>query len=224
MDPEQQRAYWNGRIAAWDSSTYRKGRSLPRIERLASLFRGNLRARRTYALDVIKRAAPRKLIEVGCGTGELFASLPAATTIERYVGIDISAVAIEQARTREVESGLRGRSEFIASSARNLEPSRYGDFDFVLMLGLLPYLTDDEFETAAGLIRGKSFLLDYHSAEPSVRNLMHWFYRRLAKHPFYRMHSDERVSNLLRENGVGTFELVHHRGLSFVQHLERRHS
>jgi len=48
---------------------------------------------------------------------------------------------------------------------------------------------------------------------------MHGYYRRVAKHPFYRMHTDEGMSNVLRENGVEVLDLVHHHRVAFVQHL-----
>jgi SAM-dependent methyltransferase len=221
MDPEQQKTYWDNRIVSWDSSIYGKQRPLPWIERLASPFRGNLRARRQYAVDLITRLAPASILEIGCGTGELAAGLPPGGPLRRYVGIDISPVAIDQARTRDY-AHLKHLPEFVSSATRDLDPKAYAGFDFVLMLGLMPYLTDDEFETAANLIRGKNFLFDYHHAGASPWNLMHWGYRQIARHPFYRMHSDEAMLGLLRQHGVNDVELVHHRGIAFVQQLPVR--
>jgi SAM-dependent methyltransferase len=218
MEPKQQKAYWDNRIVSWDSSIYAKQRPLPWIERLAAPFRSNLRARQEYAVNVISRVAPKKLLEVSCGTGELIASLPPGTSLTRYVGIDISSVSIDHARMRDY-SHLPCAPEFISAATRDVDPASYADFDFVLMLGLMPYITDDEFATTACLIREKGFLFDYHLADASVWNLMHWCYRQVAKHPFYRMHSDAAMSELLRQNGVQQFDLVHRRRVAFVEHL-----
>jgi SAM-dependent methyltransferase len=217
MEPDEQRAYWNKRIAAWDSSTYGRTRALPWIERVAGLFRANLRARQAHALDALRQAAPSRVLELGCGTGELFFGLQPRSSLERYVGVDISSVAIEQALARPTGAGIV--PQFVCSSLQDLDPTLFADFDFVLALGLWPYLTDPEVSILAGLIRGKRFLLDYHLAGGTLWNLMHAYYRSVAKHPFYRMHSDRGISQLLRANGVDAFSIVHHRGIAFVQHL-----
>jgi SAM-dependent methyltransferase len=221
MDPSQQKAYWNDRIGSWDSSVYRRRGAEPWIERLAAPFRGNLRERKAYALDALVRAAPRRVLELGCGTGELFASLPAGTPRERYVGVDISAVAVEQARERARGAAAGVSPEFVASSLRELDPSRYDDADFVVALGLLPYITDDEVGVLARLLRGRRFLFDFHQAGRTPWNLMHAFYRRVAGHPFYRMHTDDGLSRRLRAEGLERFEIVHRGHITFVQDLPR---
>jgi len=215
MRPEQQREYWNRRISSWDSSTYRRGGRKPAVEVLAGLFRANLRKRKALALDTIAQAAPRSLLELGCGTGELFASLPADSGVERYLGVDISAPAIARAQQRAAPMAT-----FVESAILDLEPDDYREFDFVLGLGLLPYLTDEEVDRFTRIVRGKSFFFDFHIAGPSVRNALHWFYRRAAGHAFYRMHRDADVALLLQAQAIDAFELVHRSGLGLVRHIE----
>jgi len=218
MNPEQQRTYWDNRIVAWDSTIYGKSRPLPWVERLAAPFRGNLTERRDFALAFVQDVVPRRLLEIGCGTGEFFAHLPAAATLERYVGVDISAVAIEQARSRPERTDLRCRPEFLVAATRDLRPSDYLDFDFVLMLGLTPYITGEEFAIAARIMQGKSFLFDYHPAGPSIWNLLHWGYRLVARHPFYCRFTDTEMKQLLRAEGIERFQIVRRHHLAFAQH------
>jgi SAM-dependent methyltransferase len=220
MDPSQQKEYWDARIASWDSSAYARRGAVPWIERLAGPFRGDLRERKAYALRAIAEVAPRSLLELGCGTGELFASLPADTPVQRYVGVDVSPVAVQQARARAAAAAGRLVPEFVASPLSELDPDAYADFALVTAMGLLPYLTDGEVDVLARLLRGKRFLFDYHRAGASVWNALHFCYRRVAGHPSYRMHSDAGIAGLLRERGVEGVTLRRHGHLSFVQRLD----
>ena len=185
------------------------------VEAVASLFRAHLRERKAFALCTITRAAPGSLVELGCGTGEIIASLPEECGIERYVGVDISSVAIAHAREQ-----AKPIATFVESALDDIDPDDYADFDFVLALGLLPYLTDEEVDCLIRIVRGKSFLVDYHLAGPSLHNCMHWCYRQAAGHTFYRMHREEDIARLLRAHAVEDFDLVHHAGLAFVRHLK----
>ncbi len=219
MSRSGQKEYWNDHIEAWDASAYGQMGSLPLLERLATPFRGHLRDRRDYAVGAILRTAPRAILELGCGTGELLAGLPAELALERYVGVDVSRVAIEKARSRRYAVALASEPEFLVSSIDELDPAPYRDFDLVLGLGLTPYLNDDELEKLVALVEDRPFLFDYHASGASLQNLLHWVYRRLVSFPFYRLFDADEIGSIIREAGIADFEVVRHKRLSFVQRL-----
>jgi SAM-dependent methyltransferase len=221
MSGSGQKEYWNDHIEAWDASAYEQAAPLPWLERLATPFRGHLRERRNYAVGAILRTAPRAILELGCGTGELLGSLPAGFGLERYVGVDVSCVAIEKARSRRYAPTLASEPEFLVSSIDAFDPAPYRDFDMVLALGLTPYLENDELEKLVSLVADRPFLLDYHASGVSLQNLLHWVYRRLVGFPFYRLFAADEIAAIVRGAGVADFEIVRHQRLSFVQRLPR---
>ena len=123
-------------------------------------------------------------------------------------------MAIAQAQERAVPYAT-----FVESALNDIDPGAYADFDFVLALGLLPYLVDDEVVSLTRILSGKPFLFDYHPAGPSLNNALHWLYRKAAGHAFYRMHRPPEIDRLLRENAIDEFDLVRDDGLSFAIHL-----
>jgi SAM-dependent methyltransferase len=72
-----------------------------------------------------------KILDLGCGTGELAVAL--ARRGHDVTGVDISGVAVEQARARAAAAGLAVRFE-VGDAARLSSPERY---DAVFDSGLL---------------------------------------------------------------------------------------
>jgi SAM-dependent methyltransferase len=219
MSRSGQKEYWNDHIESWDASAYGRAGSLPLLERLATPLRGHLKDRRDYAIGVVLHTAPRAILELGCGTGELLAGLPAELALERYVGVDVSRVAIEKARSRRYAVALASEPEFLVSSIGELDSAPYRGFDLVLGLGLTPYLKDDELEKLVTLVGDRPFLFDYHASGASLQNLLHWIYRRLVNFPFYRLFDADEIGSVIRQAGIADFEVVEHKRLSFVQRL-----
>lgn len=77
-----------------------------------------------------------RVLEIGCGSGELAAEI--AIDVSHYVGVDISAEAI-----RKAESRWLPRSSFIAEDAQYLVPRR-GYYDVVLLEDTLHCLRPPE--------------------------------------------------------------------------------
>jgi len=113
---------------------------------------GANRARRWLAGHFWRATSGTKVIDVGCGTGEVLDFLP---TSVRYVGFDLSAQYIGHARQRY---GARG--DFLVGTAADFlahPDSRLADADLVLCNGLLHHLDDaevlDVFRLAARLLK-----------------------------------------------------------------------
>jgi SAM-dependent methyltransferase len=103
------------------------------------LFQGMVgagRFRRRVASEYVCVGSHRRVLDIGCGTGEFIRYLP--DDVE-YVGFDLSSDYIKVARTKY---GNRGKFECADVSTYSAE--REGLFDVVLAFGILHHLDDGE--------------------------------------------------------------------------------
>ena len=135
-----------------DDSGIRRLLSLGGIYAAVQSLAGANRARRWLAEHYWRAKPGSKVIDVGCGTGEVLDFLP---TNVRYVGFDLSAPYIERAHARY---GARG--EVLVGSAADFlvhADARLTDADLVLCNGLLHHLDDagvrDVFTLAARALK-----------------------------------------------------------------------
>jgi SAM-dependent methyltransferase len=221
MESGEQRRFWDEHIGEWSASAYEKNQKLPFIERIAQPWRKHLQLRENMAIDIVERCTPNKVIELGCGTGE-FASavLKACPSIRRYAAFDISETAVTKARERVLHAaGPNVNATVNISSVEDLDPVEFRDFDVLVGLGLLPYLTDLGFEKLAAIGRDKPYLLDYHPKEPNVFNGIHYVYRRVKRYPFYRMFTEPELVETMARYGFAKFEFIRRGPLRFMKSL-----
>jgi SAM-dependent methyltransferase len=103
--------------------------------------------------EVFSAASPRRLLDLGCGTGEHARFLHAQGF--EVVGIDRSPAMLQKAREEPLPSGL----EFREGDMSRLEDAVGGSFGGALCLGnALPHLT--EAEEMKGFARGLRGFLD----------------------------------------------------------------
>ena len=106
--------------------------------RLYSLFRrlvGRDTARTVYAREHLRVEPGQRVLDIGCGPGDILAYLPAV----HYEGYDISPEYIARARERFGE-----RAAFHCRAVDDSLPVPAGGFDVVIAHGLLHHLDDDE--------------------------------------------------------------------------------
>jgi len=101
--------------------------------RLFQSLVGADRARTIFVREHLKPVAGSRILDIGCGTGEILDYLPAVD----YVGIDLSSAYIQSAKARYGDRG-----EFRACSAEQLENEHAGKFDLVMAIGVLHHLDD----------------------------------------------------------------------------------
>ena len=219
MQSGEQRIFWDRHITAWSASAYERTKQLPFLEKIAQPFRKHLQERQDMAVAMLLRWSPTTVLELGCGTGEFAsATLRASPTIKRYTAIDISDVAIVKAAERVRQSVERDIDLTVRSgSVEDLAPSAFEDFDAVVGLGLLPYLTDAGFENLSTICRNKRFLLDDHPKEPTFFNGLHFLYRAAKKYPFYRRFSEAELKETLGRFGFAEFEVIRKGPLRFIR-------
>jgi SAM-dependent methyltransferase len=221
MEPDEQRDFWERHIGSWSASAYQKKQGLPFIERIATPFRQHLRARRDLGVEIVAKSKAARVLELGCGTGEFAVALmQASPALKGYMGVDISEAAIADARAHlQASGGSRIKTEVRAAAVEDLDPARLNEFDMVVGLGLLPYVTDSGFEKLSSICRGKKFLFDYHPREASLTNVLHFLYRKASGYPFYREFTADQAREIFSRFEFGQFEIERHGILCFVQRL-----
>lgn len=155
----------------------------------------NFKAR---AIDMVHRAAPRTILEVGCGEGYMLDALSRGGVKATLHGVDFSGPAIEDARQR-----LGPRAQLEQRDARELADMGR-QFDMVMMLEVLEHIPQPEQMLPILERLTRRFLLLSVPWEPMFRGL-----------------------NLLRGKHVGAFgndpEHVNHWGRrGFVRFVEQR--
>ena len=76
-------------------------------------------------------------------------------------------------------------------------------FDFVVGLGLTPYLLDDEFDKLLRAMNGRGFFLDFHPKGLTFHNMAHGIYMAINGHPFYYKYSIAEFRTRLSRFGYG---------------------
>jgi SAM-dependent methyltransferase len=131
-----------------------------------------------------------RLLSLGCGEGSIERRL--APHVGEIVGLDISPVAIEQARSKAKEAAL-GNLSFVEADPRGVRLEGFGEFDFIVAFAFLHHLDDaairDTLLAARRTLRpGGAF----YSSDPSRRRLAGLF-ARFVRPTYDRYHSpDER--------------------------------
>ncbi len=120
----------------------------PGLYELWSSLVGGRRGRSLLVREHVRPQAGERILDLGCGPGELLAFLPANVS---YLGVDISADYIARARER-----FGDRGEFRVGDATSIELVEHR-FDLVLAFGVLHHLEDDD---ATGLLDRAASVLE----------------------------------------------------------------
>jgi SAM-dependent methyltransferase len=100
---------------------------------------GRFKAR---AAELVRQAAPRTILDLGCGEGFMIEALLDAGIDARFTGIDLSNSAIADARARVgARTDLSSQPEFEVVDARKLVDDGR-KFDMVMMLEVLEHIPD----------------------------------------------------------------------------------
>ncbi|MFZ1410563.1 MAG: 3' terminal RNA ribose 2'-O-methyltransferase Hen1 [Micropruina sp.] len=104
------------------------------------------RQRREAAIDWLKEAGARRVIDLGCGEGVLLRALLSDAWFTEIVGVDVSATALQRAEKRlgleRMAETQGGRLRLHQSSATYLDDGLIG-FDAVVLMEVLEHLDPD---------------------------------------------------------------------------------
>ncbi len=92
----------------------------------------------------LKVAAPAeaRFLEIGCAAGHNLLPLAARWPESRFVGIDFSTAAIQEARETAAQAGLHN-VEFIETDLRAYDPGSGVAFDFIIAHGVYSWVPED---------------------------------------------------------------------------------
>jgi SAM-dependent methyltransferase len=108
--------------------------SSPRVYNLFQSLMGAHKGRTEFSVRFIRANPGDRVLDIGCGTGEILPYLPAVD----YTGYDISARYIAAARAKFAD-----RATFHCRLLTTAEVLQLHRFDLVLATGLLHHLDDD---------------------------------------------------------------------------------
>src|SRR5271165_4900038 len=221
MEAREQRTFWDQHITGWSNSSYNKAKSMPFIERIAQPFRKHLPLRQHLAAEIVVNAGATSVLELGCGTGDFAVELIGSSkTLKNYLGMDIAESAVKQAKENVMAAaGSKIKAEVRVSAVEDLDPKTLANFDFVVGLGLLPYLTDNELTLLSAICKGRPWVMDYHPREATIFNGIHGVYRAVKGYPFYRMFSDSENKELMAKFGFSPYKLIDRGPLRLMQSI-----
>ncbi len=129
------------------------------------LLAGGSMGKRCIALS--RYAGQRRILEIGCATGNVSAAFCRFPQVE-FVGLDIDAAAVSQARRRFAGDG---RFRFVADEVGGLLAEGLR-FDYVLLAGVLHHMDDlaaaELVAAAAHLTAPGGILLAYEPMPPAA--------------------------------------------------------
>jgi SAM-dependent methyltransferase len=130
-----------------------------------------------------------RVLSLGCGDGSIERIL--APQVAEIVGLELSPVAVAQARAHAEAAGLRNVTFAVSRAGASLES--FGRFDFVAAFAVLHHLSDaeiaDSLRAARSVLRAGGA---FYSSDPSRRRLVRYF-TGLVRGTYDRYHSpDER--------------------------------
>lgn len=114
--------------------------SHPKVYDLLQNLLGARHSRAKLINDHIRPRAGDRILDIGCGTGELFSQMPDGI---HYVGFDLSPDYISAARRQH---GRHARFECMDVADYQLAQSEQQGADLVLAIGILHHLDDDRAE------------------------------------------------------------------------------
>jgi len=129
------------------------------------LLVGGTLGKRRLALS--RYGGQRRVLEIGCATGNVSAAFRRFSPVE-FVGLDIDAAAVEQARRRFAGDS---RFRFVVGEAGDLSAEERC-FDYVLLAGVLHHMDDlaaaELTASAARLVAPGGILLAYEPMPPAA--------------------------------------------------------
>lgn len=180
--------FWDKKILGWEEKRYGRTGGL-----YCRLFNRSVQARRELILELLaSRVAGKVVLEIGCGSGRLAREV-LKLGASKYVGVDLSKVAIGKAKRDFVGDD---RAEFHTSGIQDLPPV---DFDFCFSAGLLDWLEDSEIEILTEKTGDRDFLHSFSEARSGdfVRRIhakyVHLKYGHATKQYVPRYHTESEI-------------------------------
>jgi len=191
-----QKEYWDQKIKEWTDVSYgKKTKSVDLIEKIANLFRGPIIKRMDVALKMVGlKAKGRVILDLGCGLGDFcFAILRYQP--KKVIGLDISKMAIREAKRRAEKRKLEGEVEFIENDVVKMR--KLPKFDIAVGLGFIDYLNKEELRRLFRLLSSHYFFFSIFEKKLSLLNLLHLVYSKIQKCPGAYKYTKEEIRQII---------------------------
>lgn len=164
------KTFWDEKILGWEEKKY----SMP-SGFLGRKFDVNssLKKRLEIAQRILVNGAKdRVILEIGCGTARLFPDIIRAGA-KKYIGVDISQIAIDRARAKAEQEFMSHCTEFYQADVLNLKDTQV---DLCFSLGLLDWLELDEIRQMLSGIQCRYYFHSFSEKRRSVQQFIHKLY------------------------------------------------
>lgn len=194
MTMNKQKEYWDKKIKIWSNSSYRKGKVINSIERLAGFFRRPIIGRMEEALKIVgPRSRGEIVADLGCGVGDFcFAILTYQP--RKVIGIDLSLVAVKEAQKRAKKEG-ENKVEFIQADLGRMDT--LPEFDIAVGLGFIDYLNREELTRLFKQLKDRYFFFSFPEKKFSLINLLQAVYLKTQKCPGAYKYTKEEMHKII---------------------------
>lgn len=212
------KAYWDNKIRIWSETSYDPTRPVGLVNKIFKRLRTSIDARLKYSCEILAPTAKGKsVLDIGCGVGLLGLQLIGAGC-SHYTGMDISSIAIEEARKRAQADNKLGSMDFICADLQNIKS--FPDADITVGLGLLDWIPLDEVDRLMGKLKGRKILFTYSEQDNSFKEWVHRIYlvKRLEwkKSGVYAYHFKRKdIAEILSRHGFCGIKYVKNRAMRF---------
>jgi small RNA 2'-O-methyltransferase len=105
---------------------------------------------------ILRDGSARKVLDLGCGHGDLLVRLATEREIDRIVGVDLSLEALERLRTRlrTIPGEASPRIDLIQGSLLDLDRG-FGDFDAAVLIETIEHLEPDRLSALERVVFGE---------------------------------------------------------------------
>jgi len=194
---DNEKEFWDNKIIQWENGRYlKKNNSF--FETFSDFFSSSLLHRRKKSIDFLQNInLENKIVyELGCGSGFLAQKI-SEMGAKKYIGLDLSSVAIDRANKINSELIKKNKCFFYCgrpSDFKNIE------YDVIFSLGFIDWIYDNEIRELIKITDlNKPFFHSFSSLNKwSISQLLHKLYVYLSYKknkklsPIYR--SDENIS------------------------------
>jgi ubiquinone/menaquinone biosynthesis C-methylase UbiE len=167
MDNIDRKEFWDKKILNWENDKYNKKPLLKFVN-----FNHSVQERQRLTIQFLKNRLQGKVVfEGGCGSARLLESFR-DFGIKKYIGVDISEAAINDAKTRAQKLGL-DQIELIQGSLSELPPQKV---DICFTNGVLDWMELDDINKFIQTVETKDFLHTYSEKRTSLAQWAHQAY------------------------------------------------
>lgn len=170
MNTIDKKQFWDDKVFGWERDKYDTSKKI-----LGFSFDVNrsVKKRLRLAQTILSQVARnRTVLELGCGTARLLPML-VHTGVKKYIGVDISKLAIEHAQAKAEFLGASTIAEF-----HQLDVTTLGDIntDICFSLGLLDWLDLADISQMLQRIHCQYYIHSFSEKRRSVQLLLHRVY------------------------------------------------